>query len=75
MILPHREERVYNNVAAARSLAPQKKMRMIKEEIADDDGEEKKKKDDEGRLSWYDSDSDYGDDEMEEGESTGSMLS
>lgn len=76
MILPHREERVYNNVAAARSLAPQKKMRMIKEEIADDDGEEKKKKeDDEGRLSWYDSDSDYGDDEMEEGDSTGSMLS
>lgn len=49
-------------------------MRMIKEEIADDDGEEKKE-DDEGRLSWYDSDSDYGDDEMEEGDSTGSMLS
>lgn len=48
---------------------------MIKEEIADDDGEEKKKEDDEGRLSWYDSDSDYGDDEMEEGDSTGSMLS
>lgn len=53
-ILPHREQRVVNNVAA-RNSAPVQKMEMIKEE--DIHEEEEKVNDAMSATSWYDSDS------------------
>lgn len=53
-ILPHREQRVFNNVAA-RSSAPVQKMEMIKEE--DFHKEKEKENDAMSATSWYDSDS------------------
>lgn len=71
-ILPHREQRVFNNVTA-RSSAPVQRMEMIKEE--DFHKEEEKENDAMSVTSWHDSDSNsYYEEHENGGDSTESLF-